>query len=268
MPAELKDAYSFAPIGFLYTAARWRYEAPRQAEFAESPARIELKPGMGFEDALCDLSGFERIWVLFVFHLNATWRPKVSPPYAPEHRKYGVFATRSPHRPNPIGLSCVELEGIDGLTVYLKHCDILDRTPVLDIKPYIPVADAFPESKAGWRDELRMEEWTIVFSPECELQTSWIMERTGLDLQNFCRVQLSYCPFDMEKKRIERLPGDAWTIHCRTWAIDYAADAAHHVIRVCGVRSNYSDADLLPAAPDPYGDKAFHRSFLEVASWK
>ena len=170
MPAEIKDRYEFAPIGLLHTGLRWRYEAPRQAGFSDAKARIELYPGRGFEQALEDLAGFERVWVLFVFHLNATWKPKVTPPYAPENRKYGVFSTRSPHRPNPVGLSCVELEGIDGLNVYLNHCDILDRTPVLDIKPYIPAVDAFPESKAGWRDELVLTEWTHDFSPIARAQ--------------------------------------------------------------------------------------------------
>ena len=268
MPAEIRDRYEFSPIGLLHTGLRWRYEAPRQAGFSDAKARIELYPGRGFEQALEDLAGFERVWVLFVFHLNAAWRPKVTPPYAPENRKYGVFATRSPHRPNPVGLSCVELEGVDGLTVYLNHCDILDRTPVLDIKPYIPAVDAFPDAKAGWRDELNLSEWTHEFSPVARAQMDWIAAQTGLDLANFCSVQLRYEPFNPARKRIDRLPDGSWCIHCRTWRIAYRADEAVRVLRFDGVSSNYSPSDLAPDAPDPFGDKAVHRAFLEVASWK
>ena len=268
MPAEIKERYEFEPIGLLHTGLRWRYEAPRQAGFSDAKARIELYPGRGFEQALEDLAGFERVWVLFVFHLNATWKPKVTPPYAPENRKYGVFSTRSPHRPNPVDLSCVELEGVDGLNVYLNHCDILDRTPILDIKPYIPAVDAFPESKAGWRDELVLTEWKHEFSPVARAQMDWISERTGLDLANFCAVQLKYEPFNPARKRIEQRPDGAWAIHCRTWRIVYRADAENHVLHFESVSSNYTPDELAPGAPDPYADKAFHRAFQEVASWK
>ena len=268
MPAEIKDRYEFAPIGLLHTGIRWRYEAPRQAGFSDAKARIELYPGRGFEQALEDLAGFEHVWVVFIFHLNATWKPKVTPPYAPENRKYGVFSSRSPHRPNPIGLSCVELEGIDGLNVYLNHCDILDRTPVLDIKPYIPAVDAFPESKAGWRDDLVLTEWIHDFSPVARTQMDWIAERTGLDLANFCAVQLKYEPFNSARKRIEQLPDGSWAIHCRTWTIAYHADPAGHILHFDSVSSNYTPDELAPDAPDPYADKAFHRAFLEVTSWK
>ena len=268
MPAEIKKRYEFEPIGLLHTGLRWRYEAPRQAGFSDAKARIELYPGRGFEQALEDLAGFERVWVLFVFHLNATWKPKVMPPYAPENRKYGVFSTRSPHRPNPVGLSCVELEGVDGLTVYLNRCDILDRTPILDIKPYIPAVDAFPESKAGWRDELVLTEWKHEFSPVARAQMDWISERTGLDLANFCAVQLKYVPFNPARKRIEQSPDGTWAIHCRTWLIVYRADAENHVLLFESVSSNYTPDELAPGAPDPYADKAFHRAFREVASWK
>ena len=268
MPAEIKERYEFEPIGLLHTGLRWRYEAPRQAGFSDAKARIGLYPGRGFEQALEDLAGFERVWVLFVFHLNATWKPKVTPPYAPENRKYGVFSTRSPHRPNPVGLSCVELEGVDGLNVYLNHCDILDRTPILDIKPYIPAVDAFPESKAGWRDELVLTEWKHDFSPVARAQMDWISEQTGLDLANFCAVQLKYEPFNPARKRIEKLADGSWAIHCRTWQIVYRADAENRVLFFDSVSSNYTPDELTPGAPDPYADKAFHRAFLEVASWK
>ena len=113
-----------------------------------------MLPDYNFEAALEDLSGFERIWVIFKFHLNETWNPKVSPPViSPAGRKVGVFASRSPHRPNPIGMSCVELTGVEKRRIYIRNFDMLDGTPVFDIKPYIPAVDAFPGSAAGRQEE-------------------------------------------------------------------------------------------------------------------
>ena len=105
------------PIGTFYGDAVYKYDAPRQGRlFAGHPGRIELKPGMNFETALRDLDGFERIWVIFKFHENEGWRPTTRPPVPPKGKdRVGTFASRSPYRPNPIGLSCVRLLKIEGL---------------------------------------------------------------------------------------------------------------------------------------------------------
>ena len=145
------EEYSFHRIGTVHCDNRYKFEAPRQGVYSSARAVIELDP-LYSGDAVADLEAFERIWVLFVFHCNLgkKWKPKTSPPYVPEMRKYSLFATRSPYRPNPIGLSCVKLEGIENKrNLIISGHDLLDGTPVLDIKPYIPQADAFPESSAG-----------------------------------------------------------------------------------------------------------------------
>jgi len=95
----------------------------------------------------------ERIWILAHLHLNQGYNAKVMPPRGPK-KKRGLLATRAPHRPNPIGLSAVTLLGVKGNKLSLGPCDLIDGTPILDIKPYIPYADAFPDAKAGWVDEL------------------------------------------------------------------------------------------------------------------
>ena len=128
------DSYSFQPIAFVRTAARYRYEEPRQSVFSPTPAQLEFTADPRFRDALADLDGFDRLWVVAVFHLNvnpdrtANWNPKVRPPVTPDDKKYGVFSTRSPHRPNPIALSCVEVEKIDAAKgiIHLRACDLLD----------------------------------------------------------------------------------------------------------------------------------------------
>ncbi len=138
------------PIGVVHSPFVERQDAPRQAVEADVEGTIELYPQNGIEHALEDLSGFSRIWVVFWFHHNQGWTPKVRPPRSVERR--GVFATRAPYRPNPIGMSAVELVSVEGLVPTIKKVDMLDGTPVLDLKPYIPYTDSFPEASSGWLD--------------------------------------------------------------------------------------------------------------------
>lgn len=99
-------------------------------------------------EGLADLVGFERIWLLTWLHRAPPARLTVSPFL--DARSHGVFATRSPCRPNPIGLACVRLLGIDGAVLRFAGCDLLDGTPLLDLKPYVPEFDAFPGVACGW----------------------------------------------------------------------------------------------------------------------
>jgi tRNA-Thr(GGU) m(6)t(6)A37 methyltransferase TsaA len=141
------------PIGVIRTPFTERVQAPRQPAAAEGvPGRIELEPGRGFEDAAQDLDRWEHLWVLFWFDRNTSWRPKVQPPRS--ERKRGVFATRSPYRPNPLGMSVVRFERLEGLTIHVLDVDMLDGSPVLDIKPYLAWADARPGSGGGWLVDL------------------------------------------------------------------------------------------------------------------
>lgn len=149
-----RSPFTFTPIGVMRTPYTERFGTPRQPTITTQvkgdallPARIELLPE--HEPALSGLLGHDRIWVLFVFHLNTGHGARVRSP-RDERDTRGLFATRSPHRPNPIGLSCLQLTGIEGSVLHVLGTDILDHTPVLDIKPYVPYADAFPEARAGW----------------------------------------------------------------------------------------------------------------------
>jgi tRNA (adenine37-N6)-methyltransferase len=151
--------FTYHPIGIVRTPYARRIDAPHQPTVVEgtetgSPAEATLELDAALpETALRDLAGFERIWLIFAFHLSEGWAPLVQPPRGPKARR-GVLATRSPHRPNAIGLSAVELVAIEGRTLRLRGVDLLDGTPVLDVKPYVPYADAFPGARAGWIDAL------------------------------------------------------------------------------------------------------------------
>ena len=141
--------FTFDPIGYFQSSAHSPYELPRQAGLV--PANqgiIQLNERCQFEQALEGLEGFDLIWVVFRLHRSALWKPKVLPPRG--RKKQGVFATRSPHRPNFIGMSCVKLESIHGLSLMISGHDLLDGTPILDIKPYLNYADSLVSTRQGW----------------------------------------------------------------------------------------------------------------------
>jgi tRNA-Thr(GGU) m(6)t(6)A37 methyltransferase TsaA len=260
---ERPTTSEFSPIGYIDCAQRYRYEAPRQGALgAGNSAIIRLNDDDAIRQALTGLEGFDRAWVIYELHLNETWNPLVQPPHE-GMAKIGTFATRSPHRPNRIGLSCVELQRVDGLNLHIRNHDLLDRTPILDIKPYVPYADAFPEARAGWLDDVEQVRFAITVGDTAQAQLDWIAANAGLDAMNFIRVQLVTDPTDGQRKRIEPRPDepDGYTISYRTWRIDYAVDQEKRGVHVTGVRSGYSAADLAPGSPDRHGDKDVHRQW-------
>jgi len=260
------------PIGTFHGDAVYKYDAPRQGRlFAGHPGRIVLNPGCNFETALRDLDGFERLWVIFQFHENEGWRPTTRPPVPPKGRdRVGTFASRSPYRPNPIGLSCVRLLKIEGLTLFVDEADLLDGTPVLDIKPYIPMADAFPDAKAGWVEEQEGDLWTLEMSDAFAEQCRWIAENSAFDLESFARVQLSRGNFskDVFDSSRRRLTVDensrTGILAYRTFRNHFSYDENARTVCLQRVTSGYTAEDLKEGAEDKYGDKDLHRAFLKV----
>ncbi len=149
------EPVSLHPIGVVRSPYKERFATPRQPAYAveEKPATIELASGHNFEQALQDLETFSHIWVIYWMHLNQGWNPLVNPP-RDRNNKHGVFSTRAPHRPNSIGLSVVPLKAIKGRILYIGDHDMLDGTPVLDIKPYIREADMMADASNGWLDSV------------------------------------------------------------------------------------------------------------------
>jgi len=138
------------PIGSIRSPFQEPAGTPIQPAFAgEAEGIVEVLPE--YAEGLRDLDGFERIWLIYWLDRAPPPRLLVMPFRDDVHR--GLFATRAPCRPNPIGLSCVRLLGIERNLLTVGGVDILDGTPVLDIKPYVPQFDAFPQSRAGWLEK-------------------------------------------------------------------------------------------------------------------
>ena len=252
--------YSFEPIGYVRGGGVYPQEAPHQSTFAQNDGFIELKGGKNFEQALDDLTGFDRIWVIFVFDRNDHWKPKVRPPVGGMEKRVGVFASRAPHRPNPIGMSAVELVKIEGRKVFIRNFDMLDGTPVLDIKPYIAAVDAFPEARAGWRDEAELEGVKITFSEKALSQAVFISEHGGPDLKNAAMVQLSTRNLDPKRQRLTRHENGLWCLAFRTWRFRF--ERCGNDILIHEISSGYTTEELQNGT-DSYKDKELHRAFAD-----
>lgn len=163
---------SFTPVGIVRSCFREKFGIPRQPGLAPAArATLELLSPYNQPAAVRGLEGFSHIWLVFAFHgiPAGHWQPTVRPPRLGGHQRVGVFASRSPFRPNPIGLSVVRLERIaidrGKVILHLSGIDLLDETPVLDIKPYLPYVDCIPTAIGGFAPEAPAAERVVEFSP-------------------------------------------------------------------------------------------------------
>lgn len=249
------------PVGYVRSDNKYRYETPRQGVLENnSESFIELLPQHNFEQAVKDLEGFERIWVIYQFHLNKNWKPLVQPPRH-TRKKVGVFATRAPYRPNPIGISCVKLNRIEGLKIYISNSDILDGSPVIDIKPYLPYSDSFPDSKTGWVKHGLEEIYNVIFLKNAETRLEWLKNEANINLKSFAKLQLEFNPTDDNRKRITKISETNYVLAYRTWRISYNVDAAQHTLTIENIFSGYTPDELNNLQEDKYEDKELHIKF-------
>ena len=163
------------PVAYIRTDFSEKFGIPRQSGLADSlRGTIVFESDYRNPDALRGLDGFSHLWLIWEFSANSgngDWQPTVRPPRLGGNERMGVFATRSPFRPNPLGLSCVEIDSIesdtpDGPLIHVKGADLMDMTPIYDIKPYIKYADARPHAKCGYVDELQERKLKVIIPAE------------------------------------------------------------------------------------------------------
>lgn len=162
------DEVSLKKIGTVQSCYPDKFGTPRQPGLVpSSSARIQIDREWQPEAALDGLSDFSHLWVIFEFHQNTnkTYHAKVHPPRL-GGKQMGVFATRSPHRPNSLGLSLVKIEKVEGDSIWISGIDLVDGTPVFDIKPYLPEVESIPQASSGWTSQTMDKEISIEWSEE------------------------------------------------------------------------------------------------------
>ena len=168
------------PIGHIESPYRQKFATPRQPGLVPAArAVLRLDPKLEPEHALRGLEEFSHVWLIFWFHLNTNklYHPVVHPPRL-RGRTIGVFASRAPHRPNPIGLTAAKLEGVEKDGVLLSGVDLIDGTPILDLKPYVPQYDALPHAHSGWIARKEFSTLDVVFELDLEPELREVIAQT------------------------------------------------------------------------------------------
>ncbi|MCP2003184.1 UNVERIFIED_ORG: tRNA-Thr(GGU) m(6)t(6)A37 methyltransferase TsaA [Buttiauxella agrestis ATCC 33320] len=209
-------AFSFEQIGVIRSPYKEKFAVPRQPGLvADGGGELHFLPPYNVADAVRGLEGFSHLWLLFVFHqtMAGGWRPTVRPPRLGGNARMGVFATRSTFRPNPIGMSLVELKGIrcqkDQVILQLGSLDLVDGTPVVDIKPYLPFAEAVPEAIAGYAQNAPAADMPVYFTPEVQQQLL-LLEKRFPHIERFIRQVLAQDPRPAYRKAEE--PGKSYAV--------------------------------------------------------
>ncbi|MCK5902169.1 MAG: tRNA (N6-threonylcarbamoyladenosine(37)-N6)-methyltransferase TrmO [Cocleimonas sp.] len=201
-------SFSFSPIGILQSCYQEKFGIPRQPRLeTEAVSELILLPPYNDLNSLRAIETFSHIWLIFVFHqtASATWKPLIRPPRLGGNQRIGVFASRSTFRPNPIGLSAVELLAVDQsknrVSLLLGGCDLVNGTPILDIKPYLPYSDAIPNAYTGFAPKAPAEKFKINFTAKAkqqcqafETKQQGVTGSTPLDLKKLIRQILSLDP--------------------------------------------------------------------------
>ena len=162
------------PIAYIHNDYTAKFGIPRQSGLVEQvESTIVFEPEYRNADALRGIEGYSHLWLVWIFSeaIRETWSPTVLPPRLGGKTRMGVFATRSPFRPNPIGLSSVKLLGVElhtkvGPVIHVAGADLMDGTPILDIKPYLPYTDSHPDAIGGFADPVRDYALEVVFPEE------------------------------------------------------------------------------------------------------
>ncbi len=229
MATELIDFPLFVkmqPIGVIHSCFTEKFGIPRQPNMVPSAtARLELLPPYNRDEMVRGLEHFSHLWVHFLFHqtLVEGWKPTIRPPWLGGQKRVGIFASRSPHRPNHMGLSAVKLEAIvseKGLIfLELAGVDFLDQTPVLDIKPYVPYSDRLEAAVCGYAHGMQAEVRITFAAAALEFCTGYQQE-TGRNVAQLIREMIRHDPRPAsQKKNKSRFGMLLWDVNIR-WCVE------------------------------------------------
>jgi tRNA-Thr(GGU) m(6)t(6)A37 methyltransferase TsaA len=252
---------------------RTKFDSPHQPKNGSSERNcIELIPGLDLQTAVRDLEGFDRIWLIWWFHRNTSWKPLVLPPRGGAHRR-GVLATRSPHRPNPIGITSVPLLEIHKLSIIVGNTDLVDGTPILDIKPYIASVDAFPDASQGWIEKVEetlslAPQYLVSYSVLATEQLEWLRGEWNVDFASRASELLARDPSVHRTRRIRRLPSGLFMMGCGAWRLFFTVSGS--VVEVAHITPGYPDRLLMngpnETVPDQDAQIAFRNRWATLMS--
>jgi len=215
------STFAFEQIGVIRSPWKEKFAVPRQPGLVQDGhGELHLMAPYNQPEAVRGLESFSHLWVLFVFHqtMAGGWRPTVRPPRLGGNARMGVFATRSTFRPNPVGMSLVELKAIrcekNQVILQLGSLDLVDGTPVVDIKPYLPFAEALPQARAGFAQAAPVADMPVRFSPQAEQQLAQQQPRYPY-LARFIRDVLAQDPRPAYRK------GEAQSREYAVWLLDF-----------------------------------------------
>ena len=223
---DMANTVEMSIIAIVRSCYREKFGIPRQPGLVDrSRARIEFLPSFDRAEMFRELDTFSHIWVHFLFHdsIGEGWRTTVRPPSLGGQRRVGIFSSRSPHRPNHLGLSVVKLLEITSfdnrISLEVGGGDFLDNTPVLDIKPYVPFSDCIPDAAAGYSGQ-QILPLRVCFLKDAELFCREYEEQTGRDLAGLVEQVLAQDPRPASQRHRQKYFGiQLWDVNIR-WRVE------------------------------------------------
>ena len=214
-------------IGVIHSCFTEKFGIPRQPGMVpNATARLELLPPYNRQEMVRGLDQFSHIWVQFLFHQTVAegWKPTVRPPRLGGRKRVGIFASRSPHRPNHIGLSAVKLEAVilekGFIFLNLSGVDFLDQTPVFDIKPYIPYSDSLETASGGYARSENRQDVKITFTSEVLAFCRYYQDTTGRDLVSLIKEMICSDPRPASQRKSKKRFGMLlWDVNIR-WLVE------------------------------------------------
>lgn len=262
--AQAMAEFTLDAIGTFHGSHKHKSSLPRQGNLSQQKGFIEFEKGYAVNLALRGLEKMSHVWILFIFHealSKARNRPLVRPPRNPDIQ-VGVWATRSPHRPNSLGLTLAKIERIEKQKLYLSQVDLLDGTPILDLKPYVTESDSPQKTKQqlklGWIDEV--ESWKYKLAPKAFAQAAWLKENGLEEVEDVFESQFGTPPLQPKRKRI-KAQGRFYILSYRTWRFLFKLNKTKKLSEILEISSGYTSEELMDPS-NRYQDKDLHRSFL------
>ena len=232
----MTNPYQMQVIGYIESPYKQKFAIPRQPGLIpEATGKLKLQAPYASETMIRGIEAFSHLWLVFVFHETADkgWSPMVRPPRLGGNARKGVFATRATFRPNPVGLSVVKLDGVERkngkLMLKISGIDLLDGTPVIDIKPYLPYSDALPNAAGGFSDAAPQTAMTVSFAEQVSLFC--LQQNQYPDLQVFIEKVLKQDPRPSYKKQREGEQSYGMTLY--NYNIKWTVNGEHnHVTEI------------------------------------